>query len=97
MIYLKTDEEIELLREADLVVARTLGEMAKWVAPKSPHAGSTKLLKSISALKAVFQVSWVSTAIPPHSASRSTRQWCTASRPTTLLKTATSCRSTAAQ
>ena len=33
MIYLKTDEEIELLREADLVVARTLGEIAKWVAP----------------------------------------------------------------
>ena len=33
MIYLKTDEEIELLREANLVVARTLGEVAKWVAP----------------------------------------------------------------
>lgn len=33
MIYLKTDEEIEQLREADLVVARTLGEVAKWVAP----------------------------------------------------------------
>lgn len=33
MIYLKTDEEIELLREADLVVARTLGEVAKWIAP----------------------------------------------------------------
>jgi len=33
MIILKTDEEIELLREANLVVARTLGEVAKWVAP----------------------------------------------------------------
>lgn len=33
MIYLKTDEEIELLREANLVVARTLGEVAKWVTP----------------------------------------------------------------
>lgn len=33
MIFLKTDEEIELLREADLVVARTLGEVAKWIAP----------------------------------------------------------------
>ena len=33
MIYLKTDEQIELLREANLVVARTLGELAKWVAP----------------------------------------------------------------
>lgn len=33
MIFLKTEEEIELLRDADLVVARTLGELAKWVAP----------------------------------------------------------------
>lgn len=33
MIFLKTDEEIELLREADLVVARTLGEVAKCIAP----------------------------------------------------------------
>lgn len=33
MIYLKTNEEIELLREANLVVARTLGEMTKWVKP----------------------------------------------------------------
>ena len=28
MIYLKTDEEIELLRQANLVVARTLAEVA---------------------------------------------------------------------
>ena len=33
MIYLKTDEEIELLREANLVVARTLAEVAKVIAP----------------------------------------------------------------
>ena len=33
MTYLKTEAEIELLREANLVVARTLGKMAKWVAP----------------------------------------------------------------
>ena len=33
MIYLKTEEQIELLREANLVVARTLGEVAKWVLP----------------------------------------------------------------
>ena len=33
MIYLKTDEEIELLRDANQVVARTLAEVAKWVAP----------------------------------------------------------------
>lgn len=33
MIYLKTEEQIELLREANLIVARTLGEVAKWVKP----------------------------------------------------------------
>lgn len=33
MIYLKTDEEIELMRESNQLVAMTLGEMAKWVAP----------------------------------------------------------------
>ena len=33
MIYLKTDEEIELMRESNLLVGMTLGEMAKWIAP----------------------------------------------------------------
>ena len=33
MIYLKTEEQIEMLREANLVVARTLAEVAKHVAP----------------------------------------------------------------
>lgn len=33
MIYLKTDEEIELMRESNLLLGRTLGELAKWVAP----------------------------------------------------------------
>ncbi len=33
MIYLKTDEEIELLRKANLVVAGTLAELAKWIEP----------------------------------------------------------------
>ena len=33
MIYLKTDEEIELLREANLLVGMTLGEIAKWIKP----------------------------------------------------------------
>lgn len=32
MIYLKTDEEIELLRESNLLVGMTLGELAKWIA-----------------------------------------------------------------
>ena len=33
MIYLKTPEEIALMREACDLVSRTLGEVAKWVAP----------------------------------------------------------------
>ena len=33
MIYLKTDEEIELMREANQLVGKTLGELAKHVAP----------------------------------------------------------------
>lgn len=32
MIYLKTPEEIQLMREANNLVSRTLGEVAKWVA-----------------------------------------------------------------
>jgi len=33
MIYLKTDEEIELMRESNLLVARTLAEVAKHIRP----------------------------------------------------------------
>ena len=33
MIYLKTDEEIELMREANQLVAKTLGELAKIIKP----------------------------------------------------------------
>ena len=33
MIFLKTEEEIELMRAADQIVAITLGEMGKIIAP----------------------------------------------------------------
>ena len=33
MIYLKTDEEIELMRAANQLVGKTLGELAKHIAP----------------------------------------------------------------
>ncbi|MDE5568799.1 MAG: type I methionyl aminopeptidase [Muribaculaceae bacterium] len=33
MIYLKTPEEINLVREASVLVSRTLGEVARWIAP----------------------------------------------------------------
>lgn len=33
MIYLKTDEEIALMRESNQLVGKTLGEVARWIAP----------------------------------------------------------------
>ncbi len=33
MIYLKTDEEIALMRESNQLVGKTLGEIARWIAP----------------------------------------------------------------
>ena len=33
MIYLKTDEEIELMRVSNLLVGKTLGELSMWIAP----------------------------------------------------------------
>lgn len=33
MIYLKTPEEIEMMRGANLLVSQTLGEVAKWIEP----------------------------------------------------------------
>ena len=33
MIYLKTDEEIEWMRESNILVGKTLGEVAKWIKP----------------------------------------------------------------
>ncbi len=33
MIHLKTDEEITLMRESNILVGKTLGELARWIAP----------------------------------------------------------------
>jgi len=33
MIYLKTEEEIELMRNSNILASRTLGEIAKWIEP----------------------------------------------------------------
>ena len=33
MIFIRTTEEIELLRESNLLVSRTLGELANWIKP----------------------------------------------------------------
>ncbi len=34
MIYLKTPEQLELMRNAATLVSRTLGEIAKWALPE---------------------------------------------------------------
>lgn len=44
MIYLKTEDEIELLRASNMLVARTLAEIAKYIAP----GVSTKRLDTIA-------------------------------------------------
>ena len=44
MIFLKTDEEISLMRNANQLVGQTLGELAKWVQPGI----STKRLDQIA-------------------------------------------------
>ena len=44
MVYLKTDEEVELLREANLLVGNTLAELAKVIAP----GVTTKQLNTIA-------------------------------------------------
>ena len=64
MIYLKTDEEIELMRESNLLVGMTLGEMAKWIAP-----GITTL-KLDKIAEEFIRDFWVMEAFPIRSASR---------------------------
>ena len=45
MIYLKTDEEIELLRISNLIVARTLAEVGKAIKPGVTTLALDKLAK----------------------------------------------------
>ena len=74
MIYLKTEEQIEKIREADLVVARTLGELAKWVAPGITTRKLDSIAHDSSAIMDALLVFSVFTASPLRFASLSTRQ-----------------------
>ena len=68
MIYLKTDEEIELMRESNLLVGMTLGEMAKWIAPGITTLKLDKIAEEfIMVLSRDF---WVMEAFPIRSASQ---------------------------
>ena len=46
MIYLKTAEDMELMRAASSLCSRTLGEVAKWIAP----GVTTKKLDTIASI-----------------------------------------------
>ena len=50
MIFLKTEDEIELLRQSNLLVGRTLAEVAKLVKP----GVTTKERKSLSEIMVLF-------------------------------------------
>ena len=55
MIYLKTDDEIELLRKANLLVSATLTEIAKVVEPGGePRAGIHPYLVHLFLLQSVL-------------------------------------------
>lgn len=59
MIYLKTDEEIELMREANQLVGKTLGEVAKHIVPlESPHFNLIRLRKSSLEIMVLFRLFW---------------------------------------
>ena len=51
MIYLKTDEEIELMRSANQLVGQTLGELAKHIAPGVTTLQLDKIAEEFSSLQ----------------------------------------------
>lgn len=60
MIYLKTDEEIELLRISNLIVARTLAEVGKAIKPGVTTLALDKLaeefIRSNDAVPSFFRI-----------------------------------------
>lgn len=70
MIYLKTDEEIELMRESNLLVGMTLGEMAKWIAPGITTLKLDKIAEEFIRIMVLSQDFWVMEAFPIRSASQ---------------------------
>ena len=58
MIYLKTDEEIELMREANQLVGKTLGEVAKHIVPGVSTFNLIRLRKSSLEIMVLFRLFW---------------------------------------
>ena len=54
MIFLKTEDEIELLRQSNLLVGRTLAEVAKLVKPGVTTKELDKERKSLSEIMVLF-------------------------------------------
>lgn len=58
MIYLKTDEEIELMREANQLVGKTLGEVAKHIAPGVSTLQLDKVAEESLEIMVLFRLFW---------------------------------------
>ena len=54
MIILKTDEEIEFMREANRLVGKTLGELSKHIKPGVTTLQLDKMPKNLSEIMALF-------------------------------------------
>ena len=70
MIYLKTPDEIEAMRPAADLVSRTMGEVARWIAP----GVTTRKLDTIAANSFATMVAslpaWATKASPGHFVSK---------------------------
>ena len=60
MIFLKTDDEIELLRQSNLLVGRTLAEVAKLIKPGVQQNNLIKLRKNLLEIMGQFPLLKVS-------------------------------------
>lgn len=58
MIYLKTDEEIELMREANQLVGKTLGEVAKHIVPGVSTLQLDKIAEEFIEIMVLFRLFW---------------------------------------
>ena len=58
MIYLKTDEEIELMREANQLVGKTLGEVAKHIVPGVSTLQLDKIAEEFIRDMVLFRLFW---------------------------------------
>ena len=80
MIYLKTEEEIELLRENNLLVSRTLAEVGRHIAPGVTTKGWILSPRISSVRTEQFLLFSDTRDSPLRCVFRSTKRWCTVFR-----------------